>query len=237
MAFAKIVWLVGGASVVAVGGMVGLQACSSSSGGGFPDGGATTHDSAAVETGSGGGSGSGSGGGSGSGSGGGSGSGSGSSSGSGDDSGTCESPPSLYAESAPGVYCPFSAADGGKNVTCAAGQHCCETPTSANTPSTCEPAGTPCPVTGSIDWQCEEATDCTAAGSAGPICCGTGSPTTETSCGVTWPEWTGFTGTKCATSCPAPGITVCEKNADCTTDAGSTCTATKADGNQFGFCN
>ena len=156
---------------------------------------------------------------------------------SGGDSGTCESPPTLHPETAAGVYCPFSGVNGGSDVTCTAGQHCCETPESANTPSTCEPMGTACPVSGSIDWQCEEAIDCTAAGSAGPICCGTGSPTSETACGVTWPEWTGFTGTKCATSCPAPGITVCEKTADCTSDAGSTCTASKADGNQFGFCN
>jgi hypothetical protein len=29
---------------------------------------------------------------------------------------------------------------------------------------------------------------------------------------------------------------VCEQNSDCTGAAGTTCTATKADGNDFGFC-
>jgi hypothetical protein len=228
MAIARIVWVMGSASVVFVGTVAGLEACGSSSAGGYP----VAQDSGSHADTSSGGSGSSSGS-SGSSSGSSSGGGSGSSSGSGDDGGTCEDPPTLYVESKPGVYCPFSTGDAGKAVTCAAGQHCCETPESAGTPSTCEPMGTACPVTGSIDWQCEEAIDCTVSGAAGPICCGTGSPTTETSCGVTWPEWTGFTGTKCATSCPAPGITVCEQQSDCTT---GTCTASKADGNQFGFC-
>lgn len=227
MAIARIVWLMGGAGAVVVGSAVGLGACSSSSAGGYPPG----QDGGSGSSSGGSGSSSGSSGSSSGSSGSSSGS-SGSSSGSGGDAG-CEDPPSLFVESKPGVYCPFSTGDAGKAVTCAAGQHCCETPESAGTPSTCEPMGTACPVTGSVDWQCEEAIDCTATGAAGPICCGTGSPTTETSCGVTWPEWTGFTGTKCAASCAAPGITVCEQQSDCTT---GTCTASKADGNQFGFC-
>ncbi|HEY5243350.1 MAG TPA: hypothetical protein VIJ22_17840 [Polyangiaceae bacterium] len=85
-------------------------------------------------------------------------------------------------------------------------------------------------------WQCEEAIDCAGDAGAGPICCGQGSPTTATSCGITWPEWTAFTGTTCAATCPAPGFTVCEQPSDCTGAAGTTCTATKADGNNFGFC-
>jgi hypothetical protein len=150
------------------------------------------------------------------------------------DTGTCESPPSLFPETAPGVYCPFSGVNGGSAITCTAGQHCCETPVAANTPSTCVANGTPCPVAGSVDWECEEAIDCTT-GDAGAVCCGTGTPTTATHCGITWPEWNSFTGTKCMPSCPSPGITVCEKPSDCTGDAG-TCTASKASGNDFGFC-
>jgi hypothetical protein len=229
MAIARIVWLVGGASVVFVGSAAGLGACSSSTAGGYP----ASQDSGSHADTSSGGSGSSSGSsGSSSGSGGSSGSSSGSSGSS--SGGTCdESPPQLYTETSPGVYCPFAAVDGGKSVYCAAGQHCCETPESAGTLSTCEAMGTACPVTGSIDWQCEEAVDCTAAGSAGPICCGTGTQTSETCGSSTWPEFTGFNGTMCVTSCPAPGITVCEQQSDCTT---GTCTASKADGNQFGFC-
>lgn len=228
MAIARIVWLMGGAGVV-FGSAVALGACSSS-GGGYP---AAGDSGSGADTSSGGsGSSSGSSGSSSGSSSGGSGS---SSGGSGSSSGAActESPPSLYVESTAGVYCPFSAADGGKNVTCAAGQHCCETPESSSSPSTCEPMGTACPISGSIDWQCEEAIDCTAAGAAGPICCGTGTQTSETCGANTWPEFSGFTGTKCATSCPSPGITVCEQQSDCTT---GTCTAAKADGNNFGFC-
>jgi len=150
----------------------------------------------------------------------------------GDGDAACEKPPKLFPESVAGVYCPFSTG----NITCAAGQHCCETPTSAGTPSTCVANGTPCPVAGSVDWQCQEAIDCAGADAGGPICCGSGTPTTATHCGNTWPEWSSFTGTQCVTSCPAPGITVCEQNSDCTTDAGTTCTASKASGNDFGFC-
>jgi hypothetical protein len=228
MSLSKIVWLLGGASVVAVS-AAGLQACSSSSASpaGAQDSGASMQDSSTSgDTGSGSG---------------------GDSSmavdtGSGDDgggdSGTCEKPPSLFMESTPGVYCPFSDADGGGNITCQPGEHCCETPASAGTPSTCLPAGTACPVANSVDWECEEAIDCTAFEGGGPVCCGTGSPTTATHCGVTWPEWTGFTGTKCMASCPAPGITVCEQQSDCAgDDAGTTCKASKANGNDFGFCS
>ena len=148
--------------------------------------------------------------------------------------GNCEKPPKLFPETTPGIYCPFSAVDGGSDITCAAGQHCCEVPSGSSSPSTCVALGTACPVANSVDWQCEAPIDCTVTGSAGPICCGTGSPTTATHCGVTWPEWTGFTGTVCAASCPAPGITVCETQGDCG-DAG-TCTASKSNGNDFGFC-
>jgi hypothetical protein len=235
MSFARFVGSTGVASVLTLAGVAALVACSSSSNTGF--GGGDSGSSPPVDSGTGG-----------------SDTGVGVDSGttpgqdaesdndsgttSGGDSGTCEQPPTLHAESAAGVYCPFSGVNGGADVTCTAGQHCCETPETSTAPSTCEAMGTACPVAGSIDWQCEEAIDCTASGSAGPICCGTGTPTTETACGQTWAEWSGFTGTKCATSCASPGITVCETTADCASSAaGTTCTPSKADGNQFGFCN
>ncbi len=229
MSFSRFVWLVGGATGVVVASAAGLAACSSSSSnpgtvdsgtstmgdtgtssdtGEAVDSGTAADTSMAGDTGG----------------------------SSGDSGGSCETPPSLFAETTPGVYCPFSGVDGGDNITCAAGQHCCETPTGSSSPSTCVAMGTACPVTGSIDWQCEEAVDCTVSGAAGPICCGNGSPMPVTSCGNTWTEWTGFTGTTCATSCPNPGFVVCEKNADCTGDAGTTCSASKSNGNDFGYC-
>lgn len=234
MAFGKIVWMMGGAGGVLVASALGVAACSSSSGGSSPqdsgtsametstaedsgttpvsDGGTATDTSTSTGEDSG-------------------------TTGGGDSGGTCEKPPKTFPETTPGVYCPFSASDGGGNVTCAPGQHCCETPASANTPSTCVADGTPCPVTGSVDWQCEAPIDCMALDAATPVCCGTGTQTSASSCGQTWTEWNGFTGTQCMAACPAPGITVCEQASDCTTDAGSTCTASKSNGNDFGYCN
>ncbi|MGD0528876.1 MAG: hypothetical protein ABSE49_27305 [Polyangiaceae bacterium] len=234
MNFLKLFVVVGGVGAVVAASMLNLVACSSSSNGSVSyDAGGSKESGGGSSTSSGSSSGSSSGGSTSSSGGGEDG---GASSSSGSDSGSCEDPPKVYSETTPGVYCPFSAADGGKNVYCAAGQQCCETPESANSPSTCVAGGATCPVTGSVVWECAGAVDCTAAGSAGPICCGGGSPTTETSCGMTWPEWTGFTGTKCATSCPAPGFVVCAQAADCTGDAGTSCTATEAEGNDFGYC-
>jgi len=152
------------------------------------------------------------------------------------DASACESPPSLFPETMPGVYCPFSADDAGNAITCSPGQHCCEVPVGASTPSTCEAAGTACPVANSVDWQCLAPIDCTSLDAGTPVCCGTGTPTTATHCCKTWPEWNSFTGTKCMAACPAPGITVCQADSDCTTDAGATCTASKSNGSDFGFC-
>jgi hypothetical protein len=59
---------------------------------------------------------------------------------------------------------------------------------------------------------------------------------TVTSCGNSWSEPSGFTGSTCATSC-ASSYTICYSAADCTAvDAGTTCTASKAEGNDFGYC-
>ena len=151
----------------------------------------------------------------------------------------CEKPPSLHPQTAPGVYCPFSAPPGGSNLTCAAGQHCCETPASASTPSTCEAASvTTCPVAGSVDWECTSPIDCAGNDAGAHVCCGTGTATTATHCAVTWPEFSGFSGSKCVTACAAPSFTVCEIDADCATaPGGKTCTASKESGGQVGFCN
>ncbi len=227
MSSSRLFWLFGGATGVVVASATGLSACSSSSSsnpgtvdsgmaamgdtgtsadtGEVADSGTASDTSTAGDTG-----------------------------GSGGDSGTCENPPALFPETMAGVYCPFSAVDGGSNLTCAAGQHCCETPSGSSSPSTCVAAGTACPVANSIDWQCEAPIDCASA--AGHLCCGNGTAMSVSSCGNTWTEWTGFTGTTCATSCPNPGFVVCEQPSDCTGDAGTTCSKSKSNGNDFGYC-
>jgi hypothetical protein len=149
--------------------------------------------------------------------------------GGGTDTGTCGKVPTLHPETAAGVYCPFSGVDGGANLTCSAGQICCETPESAGVPSTCI-AGGPCPVSMSTSWECDSPVDCEAS-SAGPVCCGTAVVNVATGCGYDF--LTSFTGTQCATSCGAGQFTVCESNSDC---GGGTCTPTKAQGSDIGNC-
>jgi len=152
------------------------------------------------------------------------------------DTGSCEQPPTLHPETAAGVYCPFSSVNGGSNITCAAGQQCCETPESSSASSTCVARGAACPVAGSTLWECTSPLDCTGA-TTGTVCCGGGSPSPLTACGVTWTEYPGFTGSQCVTSCPAPGFVICESNADCAgSDAGTTCQPSKEMGGQVGFC-
>lgn len=229
MSSSKWAWMVWGASGAIVASTTWLAACSSSSSGnqGAADSGTSGGDSSmSTDTGT-------------------TGDDTGTSSGGGDsatatDSGAdvaCENPPKLYPQQMPGVYCPFLPADASANSSCAPGQHCCEAPASmSGSPSSCEAIGTACPAN-YIDWQCSEAIDCTAVDGGGSVCCGTGMPTSVSSCGQTWREWNGFTGTTCAASCPSPGITVCQQASDCTAaDAGATCSVSKTNGSDFGYC-
>ncbi len=147
--------------------------------------------------------------------------------------GDCGKPPTLHPPKAgaEGVYCPFSATAGGKNVTCAPGQQCCESPTSG-TPSTCVAAGSACPVPKSTIWQCGSAQDC----GSGKKCCahaadGGAVTVQQDTCG---PYLSHFGGTSCETSCAAGELVVCEQQTDCTS---GTCTAVKPKGNDIGVCN
>ena len=211
---------------VSLGAAAGMAACSSSSNngssGGGNDAGNTGHDSAtAGDTSSAGDGGTG-----------------GDTSATGDSGGgeaSCETPPSLFSQSAPGVYCPGSGVDGGSAINCAGGQHCCEYPLSASTPASCVAGGTSCPSAATIDWQCSDVIDCTSLDAGTPVCCGSGTKTPVTSCSNTWPEWTGFTGTKCMASCPSgSGFTLCQSSTECG-DAGP-CTPSKSSGGDFGVC-
>jgi hypothetical protein len=141
----------------------------------------------------------------------------------------------LHENAEAGVYCPFSGVDGGKAITCTGGQICCETPENdAGLISTCESAGTTCPVSGSAVWGCEGPVDCTAAGSAGPLCCLTASAIVPEGMGCTYDYVSHFGGTACATSCPTGQFTVCEADGDC--PSGMMCVPTTSKGNQFGVC-
>ncbi len=130
-----------------------------------------------------------------------------------------------------GIYCPFSAADGGKNVYCTETQTCCETP-SGTSPSTCVAGKTDtCPVAKSTAWQCEDPADCPS----GQKCCAhsgdAGAVTVQAD--VCGPYLSKFSGTRCASACSAGELVVCEEQAACPT---GTCTAVKPKGNDIGVC-
>jgi hypothetical protein len=143
----------------------------------------------------------------------------------------CEAPtPStdLYPETKAGVYCPFSKVDGGKNLTCTAGQDCCEPPEGMGA-STCVAGGSTCPVAMSTDWECEGAEDC-----AGSVCCGTGTIETQVACGAypAYPYISKFTGSSCAATCST--YQICSQTSECTSP--KTCVAVEPKGNVIGVC-
>ena len=129
-----------------------------------------------------------------------------------------------------GVYCPFSAPVGGKNLYCTVTQECCENPKGGGV-STCETKGTACPNASATVWECEDPSDC-----PGQICCAHGSAGTAVTvgtdtCGAFLSK---FAGTKCAATCAAGELVVCEQQSECTS---GTCTAVKPKGNAIGVCH
>lgn len=130
-----------------------------------------------------------------------------------------------------GIFCPFSALAGGKNVYCAETEQCCQNPKGTSV-STCVPKGAACPVANATAWECEDRSDCPA----GQACCahsGDGGAVTiaTDTCGTYLSK---FSGTRCAATCGAGELTVCEVAAECT--GGKTCTAVKPKGNDIGVC-
>ncbi len=152
-----------------------------------------------------------------------------------DDAGSeCGTAAKLFAPKPDGgIFCPFSATTtGGKDIYCAETEQCCENAKGSGA-STCVAKGTACPVTGATAWECEDPSNC----AAGQVCCAhssaAGTPVTVGSdtCG---PFLSKFSGTKCAASCAAGELVVCEQQSEC---AMGTCTAVKPKGNDIGVCN
>ena len=138
----------------------------------------------------------------------------------------CGSTATLHPESEAGVYCPFSGVDGGSNLTCKGlTEHCCEPP---NGTSSCKPIATTCGMT-DTDWQCEDQADCVTG-----ICCGLGKPGgPDPGCVNLFAS--GFTGSKCMTSCSDAGLfQICEADGQCPN--GQKCKPAKIKGNQVGIC-
>lgn len=148
---------------------------------------------------------------------------------------TCAHPPTLPPSAGDaGVYCPFSRKAGGKDITCAPGEICCETPADAGS-STCNPGGATaaCAVPKSIVWECEGPDQCAASATA-KVCCGTvRSIGADPTC-AGFQKASGFTSARCAASCGAGQYTLCTGPGDCS--MGKVCTPLKAVGNAIGFC-
>ena len=141
----------------------------------------------------------------------------------------CQSPSTLHPPSLDGgatIYCPFSGADGGPNVFCAAQtQHCCE-PT--NGTSACDPIASAC-AANDTDWQCEDpVADC----ANGQSCCASAGAQVVLGDAGCANFATNFKGTTCAASCP--GVVMCTSDGEC--PQGKTCVPFRAKGNQVGAC-
>ncbi len=153
-----------------------------------------------------------------------------------DDAGTgpeCGTAAKLFpAKPDGGVFCPFSAPTGGKNIYCAETQECCQNPKGTGV-STCEMKAAACPMMTAVAWECEDKANCPT----GQVCCahsgtaGTAVTVGTDTCGAFLSK---FSGTKCAATCAAEELVVCEQQSDCTT---GTCTAVKPKGNDIGVCH
>jgi len=144
----------------------------------------------------------------------------------------CGKAPTLHAPKPDGgIFCPFSSADGGKDIYCPESDECCEA--AKGSVSTCAAKGSACPA-GAIAWECADPADCPAS----QVCCAhsgdAGAVTVQTdTCG---PYLSKFSGTRCADSCGAGELVVCEKSGECA-DAGGTCTAVRPKANDIGVCH
>jgi hypothetical protein len=150
----------------------------------------------------------------------------------------------VYPPSDAGMFCPFSAvADGGKDVFCASGQHCCEPPANVNAASVCEPLATTCVHKGSTDWQCQGTADC----AAGQVCCGNGVVDQEAAqpgCapgGGTLPAsvfvvgfWEALCQASCASMDAGPAWQLCDLQSDC--PPAYACSPVRLQENDVGAC-
>lgn len=131
-----------------------------------------------------------------------------------------------------GPYCPFSAVGDAGNLTCAFGQHCCENPASANSPSTCA-ANCNSMADGGTEWECQGAANCPT----GSVCCAITTAVKQDP-GCPGRYLSKFNGTTCRTSCQSGEVPMCETQGECLpVDGGpTTCNVAKAKGAEFGVC-
>ena len=145
----------------------------------------------------------------------------------------CGSPLTLQPSPDAGALCPFMA--GGAKQNCAASQHCCVYPVSANTPSTCNAAGAACEASvdaGGADFECDEKSDCVDPSK--PTCCLEGTAVLNAAC-----PRNGFVSGMKRTFCSADPTcggksVICGTNAECG-DSG-TCAPLSTKSKTIGAC-
>ncbi len=223
----QLAWILGGASLVGLGMIASLNACSgdtATNDGGLKD--STTKDQSTTDTGT---------------------PDTGSQDG-GTDTGTgaeCGSTPTLHPTEAGTIYCGFS--DAGA-LDCPTGQQCCLGGKSGTTfdPEKCMTFGATCDnpspdasTSPGIPIECGQNSDCTANNLSGNVCCLQGATAPAVVSGCTYYKATGGTAIKCETAsagaCTGSGdVQICSSTADCPT--GKTCTPMKWKIYQMGFC-
>jgi len=146
----------------------------------------------------------------------------------------CKAVPSSWpypGDGSAGPFCPYLY-DGGVFADCPANQHCC-VPAATSTPSFCSTgacqfaaeAGT------NADFQCEDITECTA----GQVCCANVGVEIEYDLGCTLYDYAGHqTGSVCASSCATGQAQLCASNAECA--GGKTCFPLNTKGTWMGVC-
>lgn len=136
--------------------------------------------------------------------------------------------PTLHpVEAGTGPYCPFSAVGDAGNKTCAFGENCCEHAADAGMPSTCQ--ATACANAKDTDWQCQDPNNC----GTGQVCCAIAASAGQDP-GCSFYFLSKFKGTACRAACATGELTVCEGDSQCPT--GQTCNNVTSKGGSFGFC-
>lgn len=142
----------------------------------------------------------------------------------------CGAPAHTFPFGDGGLFCPFSGVDGGPNKFCKSlTEQCCETPSTSQVDSTCEPRGTVCPVANSTPWECAHVQDCAGA----QQCCAYGGPVSFNE-GACDPFLSKFNGTRCEAKCAAGELVVCAVDSDC--PDGQKCRAVRPKGGTIGVC-
>ncbi len=162
-------------------------------------------------------------------------------------SGDCGSTPTLHTSEAGAIFCGYLP-DGGPSFSCTTGQECCLGGKTGNTfaPEKCDTFGAVCDnpspdasTSPGLAIECNQNADCTANGKTGNVCCLQGASAPAQVSGCSYYKATGGTAIACETAnagaCTGgTDVQICSSTSDC--PSGKTCTPMKWKLYQLGFC-